>query len=136
MRLLRKVVFDLFPGSTETYAKQNLAYAAMGVPATSLGSNRQSLRKSAAALLFGSSSTQQSLEAQPQAAAWDALPAPALILVAAQLPRSSLPCIRMVCKTWAEHVTEVLTETMLAPFPSTAYEASQKDGELMCMLCC
>ena len=122
MRLLRKVVYDCFPGTADADAK--------------LGSSKQLLPESTAALhsVSSSSHVQQSVATQQQTAAWDALPAPALILVAAQLPRSSLPIIRMVCKAWAGHVTEVLTETMPSAYPSLAHEATRKDGMLMFML--
>jgi len=61
--------------------------------------------------------------------AWDALPAPALVIIGEYLPSSSLASARMVCKAWASHLSEVLKEAAPVMFPMLAHQMARKDGE-------
>ncbi len=61
--------------------------------------------------------------------AWDALPAPALVIIGDYLPSGSLAAARMVCKAWASHLSEVLKEAAPVMFPMLAHQMARKDGE-------
>ena len=61
--------------------------------------------------------------------AWDALPAPALVLIGVYLPSGSLASARMVCKAWASHLSEVLKDAAPVMFPMLAHQMARKHGE-------
>lgn len=60
---------------------------------------------------------------------WDALPAPALVLIGGYLPSNCLASVRMVCKAWAAHLSEVLEVAMPSTFPLLAHQMACKGGE-------
>lgn len=71
-----------------------------------------------------------SAEAQTQVPpeAWDALPAPALVQIGSSLPQHNAVMLRLVCKAWATHLSDVLTEAAPSPYPLLAHEAACNAG--------
>lgn len=71
-----------------------------------------------------------SLKANPQVTheAWDALPAPALVRIGSSLPQHNAVMLRLVCKAWATHLGDVLTEAAPSPYPLLAHEAACNAG--------
>lgn len=71
-----------------------------------------------------------SSEANPQVTpeAWDALPAPALVQIGSSLPQHNAVVLRLVCKAWATHLGDVLTEAAPSPYPLLAHEAACNAG--------
>lgn len=74
--------------------------------------------------------SQSNLEATiPQTTgAWDCLPAPALVLIGKSLPQHDVVMLRLVCKAWAVHLGEVLTEAAPSPYPLLAHKTIRKEG--------
>lgn len=145
MRLLRGVVVGLSTGTDGTDAKTSPAAAvATTILDMSIGGFPIAIRsprcdplavlpKSSTAGISKLQHPSASDTAQCSKAAWDALPAPALIMIGTHLPGSSLAAVRLVCKRWAAHLSESLTETVPSAFPMLAHQSSQKDGELACL---
>lgn len=63
--------------------------------------------------------------------AWDALPAPALVQIGSSLPQHDAVMLRLVCKAWATHLGDVLTEAAPSPYPLLAHEAACTAGMQM-----
>ena len=69
--------------------------------------------------------------------AWDALPAPALVQIGSSLLQHNAVMLRLVCKAWATHMSDVLTEAAPSPYPLLAHEAACNAGmKLHLAACC
>ena len=63
--------------------------------------------------------------------AWDALPAPALVQIGSSLSQHDAVMLRLVCKSWATHLGDVLTEAAPSPYPLLAHQAACNAGMKM-----
>ena len=76
-------------------------------------------------------STDSRLPTVPQldgACTWGDLFAPALLIIGSSLPQQDAVMLRLVCKAWAGHLGEVVTEAAPAPYPLHAHETVRKPG--------
>ena len=90
-----------------------------------------------AAMRFASENAAGSLSpvSRHPAAAWQALPAPALLLIGSHMTSSCVASVRMVCKAWAAQLCEVLKEATPCPYPLLAHNVADKDGQDRCCCC-
>lgn len=130
MRVVQNVVLDLLSESGDSKAERvpNRALASLTIAMldTELVSNISSLKVVAAHSAWEGSAGSPNSKATK---AWDALPAPALVLIGDCLPSGSLTSARMVCKAWASHLSEVLKDAAPVMFPMLAHQMARKDGE-------
>ena len=134
MRVVQNVVLDLLSESGDSKAERvpskALASLTIAMLDTELVTKISSLKVVAAHTILdtaweGSAGSPSSKATK----AWDALPAPALVIIGEYLPSSSLAAARMVCKAWASHLSEVLKEAAPVMFPMLAQQMARKDGE-------
>lgn len=137
MRLVQNTVLDPLRENSQTDAKR-LSSVAVGALAIGMSeanvSNGSAITKLAetswvAEDSLGCSGRHTGPDSHQEAEAWDALPAPALILIGSYLPSSTLATVRLVCTTWAAHLGELLKEAAPSTFPLLAYQMACKDGE-------
>ncbi|DBB06974.1 TPA: hypothetical protein ACH3X3_009624, partial [Trebouxia sp. C0006] len=133
MRVVQNVVLDLLSESGDSKAERvpskALASLTIAMLDTELVTKISSLKVVAAHTILdtaweGSAGSPSSKATK----AWDALPAPALVIIGEYLPSSSLAAARMVCKAWASHLSEVLKEAAPVMFPMLAQQMARKDG--------
>lgn len=60
--------------------------------------------------------------------AWDSLPAPAIVRIGTSLPQHTVVMLRLVCKAWATHLGDVLTEATPSPYSVLAHETARSAG--------
>ena len=75
-----------------------------------------------------------STDANTHPRAWDGLPAPALVQIGRSLSHHDAVMLRLVCKAWATHLGDVLTEAAPSPYPLVSHEAARKAGITFSML--
>ncbi|DBA85851.1 hypothetical protein WJX77_011838 [Trebouxia sp. C0004] len=133
MRVVKKVVLDPLSESGDSKAERvpNNALASLTIAMldTELVANVSSLKVVAAHSVLDTAWEGSAGSPIPKATkAWDALPAPALVLIGGYLPSGSLAPARMVCKAWASHLSEVLKDAAPIMFPMLAHQMASKDG--------
>lgn len=62
---------------------------------------------------------------------WGGLPAPALVQIGSSLPQHDAVMLRLVCKAWATHLGDVLTEAAPSPYPMLAHQTARKAGPIL-----
>ncbi len=134
MRVINNVVLDLLSESGDSKAERvpNNALASLTIAMldTELVTNISSLKVVAAHSTLDTAWEGTAGSPSPKATkAWDALPAPALVLIGGYLPSGSLASARMVCKAWVSHLSEVLKDAAPVMFPMLAHQMARKDGE-------
>lgn len=60
--------------------------------------------------------------------AWDSLPAPAIVQIGTSLPQHTAVMLRLVCKAWATHLGDVITEAAPSPYSVLAHETAGSAG--------